>query len=69
MSIPVNVIGQVLVRMERSPINPSDLAPVFGRGHKPPPLPATVGLEGCGTVVQSGGYNYSLTTLVLYRAD
>jgi hypothetical protein len=52
---PVPKSGQILVRMERAPINPSDLAPVFGRGHKPPPLPATCGLEGCGTVVQSGG--------------
>lgn len=47
--------GQVLVKVEASPINPSDL--LFLEGHYPAEksFPCIPGFEGSGTVVQSGG--------------
>jgi NADPH2:quinone reductase len=45
--------GQVLVRMEASPINPSDLALLAG-GYIERSYPFTPGLEGSGTVVEAG---------------
>lgn len=48
--------GQVLIRIEASVINPSDLMYLTGNyGAKPISLPARVGFEGCGRVVASGG--------------
>lgn len=46
--------GEVLVRMAASPINPSDLALLKG-GYMNRSYPFTPGLEGSGTVVESGG--------------
>jgi NADPH2:quinone reductase len=46
--------GEVLVRMAASPINPSDLALLKG-GYLNRNYPFTPGLEGSGTVVDSGG--------------
>lgn len=45
--------GEVLIKVESSPINPSDL--YFIRGNRPnlPPLPTIAGLEGSGTVVET----------------
>lgn len=49
--------GEVLVRMAASPINPSDLASLQGLYGVPKALPMVPGIEGCGTVVQTGsGY-------------
>ncbi|QJY49617.1 zinc-dependent alcohol dehydrogenase family protein [Pseudonocardia broussonetiae] len=46
--------GQLLVAMEASPINPSDLLLIRGRyGHRPA-LPAVPGTEGVGRVVAAG---------------
>jgi len=56
VSLPQPGPGQVLVRVECSPINPSDIGNLGGsynidnRGA----LPAPLGLEGCGTVVAAG---------------
>ena len=47
--------GQVLVRMESAPINPSDLQYILGHYAIKPTLPAIPGFEGAGTVVESGG--------------
>lgn len=46
--------GEVLVKMDSSPINPSDLALLSG-GYLERNYPFTPGLEGSGTVVRSGG--------------
>src|SRR5438552_11456042 len=46
--------GQVLVAMEASPINPSDLLLIRGfYGHRPD-LPAALGTEGVGRIVAVG---------------
>ncbi len=47
--------GEVLVRMQASPINPSDLLNVRGGYSLRPGLPATPGFEGVGIVESSGG--------------
>lgn len=47
--------GQVLVRMEAAPCNPSDLVTLQGRYGVNKSLPTVPGWEGAGTVVQSGG--------------
>jgi len=46
--------GEVLVRMHRSPLNPSDLLFVRGLYGFKKPLPAIPGFEGSGTVVAAG---------------
>ena len=46
--------GEVLVKMDSSPINPSDLALLSG-GYLARSYPFTPGLEGSGRVVRSGG--------------
>jgi NADPH:quinone reductase-like Zn-dependent oxidoreductase len=50
--------GQVLVRLEASPINPSDLAFVEGNYGFRKPLPAVPGFEGAGTVVATNAGPY-----------
>jgi NADPH:quinone reductase-like Zn-dependent oxidoreductase len=47
--------GQVLVRIERAPCNPSDLLLLQGRYGTLKKLPTVPGWEGAGTVVASGG--------------
>ena len=46
--------GQVLVRMEAAPINPSDVMFIQGLYGFKKPLPAIPGFEGSGTVVAAG---------------
>jgi NADPH:quinone reductase-like Zn-dependent oxidoreductase len=46
--------GEVLIKMDSSPINPSDLALLAG-GYLKRNYPFTPGLEGSGTVIRSGG--------------
>jgi len=53
MPVPRPGPGEVLIRMEVSPVNPSDLALLAG-GYMDPSYPFTPGLEGSGTVVQAG---------------
>jgi NADPH:quinone reductase-like Zn-dependent oxidoreductase len=57
LPVPVPKPGQVLVRMECSPINPSDLSSLQGtyNSAQREALPAQMGFEGSGTAVQSGG--------------
>jgi NADPH2:quinone reductase len=50
--------GQVLVRMDASPINPSDLVFIEGDYGFRKPLPAVPGFEGAGTVVAANAGLY-----------
>jgi len=52
---PIATQGEVLVRMQASPINPADLLNVRGNYSIRPGLPATPGFEGVGVVEASGG--------------
>ena len=51
--VPVPGAGEVLIRMDASPVNPSDLALLTG-GYLERSYPFTPGLEGSGTVVAAG---------------
>jgi NADPH:quinone reductase-like Zn-dependent oxidoreductase len=51
---PVTKEGQLLVKVDASTINPSDRMRVGGH-YFPVPLPATMGLEGTGRVVEANG--------------
>lgn len=53
--VPTPGHGQVLVRIEASPCNPSDLLLLQGRYGVKKQLPTTPGWEGAGTVVAHGG--------------
>jgi len=53
LAIPRPGPGEVLVKMDASPINPSDLALLAG-GYMERTYPFTPGLEGSGTVVEAG---------------
>ena len=48
--------GQLLIKVEGSTVNPSDRLRCAGV-YFPVPLPATMGLEGTGTVVEANGEN------------
>ena len=52
---PEPATGEVLIRVEASPINPSDIVFLKGLYGTKKPLPAIAGLEGSGVVVSSGG--------------
>jgi NADPH:quinone reductase len=54
LPIPDLGVGQVLVKMEFAPVNPSDIYSAYGR-YPRGPFPYTIGLEGSGTVIKSGG--------------
>lgn len=51
---PVPKEGQLLVKVQASTINPSDRLRIGGH-YFPVPLPATMGLEGTGHVVEANG--------------
>jgi NADPH:quinone reductase-like Zn-dependent oxidoreductase len=53
LPVPEPGPGQVLVKMEAAPVNPSDLASI-SRGYLVESWPMTPGLEGAGTVVKAG---------------
>ena len=53
--VPALKRGQVLVRIEAAPCNPSDLLLLQGKYGSLKTLPAVPGWEGAGTVVASGG--------------
>ncbi len=53
--VPVPGRGQVLVRIEAAPCNPSDLLLLQGKYGSLKTLPSVPGWEGAGTVVASGG--------------
>jgi NADPH:quinone reductase-like Zn-dependent oxidoreductase len=52
---PQPKLGEVLVRMLASPVNPSDLMYISGKYGLKPALPATPGFEGVGVVEATGG--------------
>ncbi len=53
IAVPRPGAGQVLIKMDASPVNPSDLALLAG-GYLERSYPFTPGLEGSGTVVAAG---------------
>lgn len=61
--IPKPKKGEVLVKMEFAPINPSDLAFLTGNYGIKKPMPVVPGLEGSGVVVENGGGFYGKTLL------
>jgi len=52
--LPVLKAGQVLIKMEAAPCNPSDIAFIRGGYYINKPLPAVPGFEGAGVVVDNG---------------
>jgi len=46
--------GEVLIRVEASPINPADLNVIEGKYPKRPELPAVPGIEGAGVIASIG---------------
>lgn len=55
LPVPTPGRGQVLVRIEAAPCNPSDLMLLLGKYGQLKTLPSVPGWEGAGTVVASGG--------------
>lgn len=53
--IPAPGPGEVLIRVEASPCNPSDLMYLMGLYGIPPRYGMAAGFEGCGVVEKSGG--------------
>jgi len=53
--MPVPGSGEVLIKVEATPINPSDLEAIKGNLFKLESWPARLGFEGAGTVVSHGG--------------
>ena len=54
VNVPTPKAGEVLVKMEFSPINPSDLSFLQGTYAEKPSYPTIPGIEGSGTVVAVG---------------
>ncbi|KAL4459917.1 hypothetical protein ABPG74_003443 [Tetrahymena malaccensis] len=57
--IPEPKEGQVLIKVEAAPINPSDLSYINGQYGKEAKFPVVLGFEGSGTIVKSGGGVYA----------
>ncbi|KAG9415144.1 hypothetical protein AC1031_008569 [Aphanomyces cochlioides] len=57
VDVPVPKSGQVLIKVDRAAMNPSNLSALQGlyASSASTPLPALIGTEGCGTVVAVGG--------------
>ena len=55
LPVPTPKAGQVLVRIEAAPCNPSDLLLLQGKYGSLKKMPTVPGWEGAGTVVMSGG--------------
>lgn len=55
VDIPTPGPGQVLIKVEAAPLNPSDLYHMEGQYNGDYEFPLVVGSEGSGTVLQSGG--------------
>lgn len=53
--VPALLRGQVLVKMQAAPCNPSDLLLLQGRYGTPKALPSVPGWEGAGEVISTGG--------------
>jgi len=54
LPVPETLSGQILVKVEASPVNPSDIAFLRGGYNIVKPLPAIPGFEGTGKVVAVG---------------
>jgi len=52
--VPEPRAGEVLIRVEASPINPADLNVIEGKYPKRPELPAVPGMEGAGVIAAIG---------------
>ncbi|KAF0682576.1 Aste57867_25308 [Aphanomyces stellatus] len=65
VDVPTPTSGQVLVKVECSPINPSNLSILKGEysDSSKSPLPSLLGTEASGTVVASGGGFFAWTML------
>lgn len=71
VAVPRPRSGQVLVKVDSSPINPSDVAHTHGKYAHTATFPAMLGFEGSGVVVRSGGgvmANYMLGKRVSFYA-
>lgn len=55
LPVPKPTNGQVLIKIEAAPCNPSDLLLLQGHYGRKKTLPTVPGLEGAGTVVANGG--------------
>ena len=53
--VPKPKYNEVLIKIEYAPLNPMDLSFLKGYYSSVKKLPVTIGFEGCGTVVASGG--------------
>jgi trans-2-enoyl-CoA reductase len=66
--VPEPRAGEVLIRVEASPINPADLNIIEGKYPKRPELPAVPGMEGAGLIASIGpevsGFNIGDRVLV-----
>ena len=68
LAVPQPAQGEVLVRMDARPIQPSDLMFIGGRYRFKPVLPQVAGLEGSGTVAAAGtGTSLAAGTRVAFR--
>lgn len=52
--VPEPRAGEVLIRVEASPINPADINIIEGKYPKRPELPAVPGMEGAGVIASIG---------------
>jgi mitochondrial enoyl-[acyl-carrier protein] reductase / trans-2-enoyl-CoA reductase len=52
--------AEVLVQMLAAPVNPADLNAIEGKYPGRPEVPATPGMEGVGTVVETGAQSHSI---------
>lgn len=57
--------GQTRVKILRTPINPSDILQIAGGYGSQPALPAEIGLEGVGEVIERCGPGLEIGTLVM----
>jgi trans-2-enoyl-CoA reductase len=66
--VPEPRAGEVLIRIEATPINPADLNVIEGKYPKRPELPAIPGMEGAGVIAAIGpevpGFNIGDRVLV-----
>lgn len=53
-AVPEPRAGEILIRVEASPINPADLNIIEGKYPKRPELPAVPGMEGAGVIARVG---------------
>lgn len=68
LPIPSPGEGEILVRVEASPIHPADILFISGRYRIRPNFPQVAGLEGCGIVVSVGaGVDMRPGTRVAFR--